>query len=218
MKRKFLFMIATVLAAAGSAMAVVVLPTGVDEYRIIFVISGGFQATNTDIGWYNTQVSVTAASNTILNGLGEDWYCVGSTASVDARDNISPGIAWDEENIPIYNTAGVKVGDNLADIFDGSLDSAVGFDQNGDDRSNAIVWTGSLQDGTRHGVYPLGDADMVAIGLASVTAPSWINNGALDPEFTVQQPLYGISSPVPEPATVLLFGFGGLALLRKRRT
>ena len=213
-----MFIVATVLASAGSVPADVVLPEGVDEYRIIFVTSGSFYATNTDIDWYNTQVAVAAASNPILDGLGADWYCVGSTDAVDARDNISPGIPWDLESVPIYNTGGspgnFKVGDSLADIFDGIILAPVAWDETGElGLGGDAVYTGSTWWGTAYPDAALGDPSPPIITGTWATNDRWITNVW----STGAARLYGISSPIPEPTTVCLLGFGSLALLRRSR-
>lgn len=218
MKRKllFVFMIAAVFATAGSALADVILPPGVDEYRIIFVTSGKIDAISSDIGEYNTHAVREAELSATLFALNADWYCVGSTAAVDARDNLSTGITWQEEHIPIYNTAGQRVGDDLGDIFDGALATAVSYDQHGVDPDlPGQMWTGSMSSGICGN--PLGREDGPATyGLSSSTSGHWLSDG--DIGTGAELSIYAMSSSIPEAATVGLLGFGGLALLRRRRS
>lgn len=235
MRKNFLLlcMLTAVISGASLVKADVILPTGVDEYRIIFVTSGLYTATNDDIGWYNSQVAATAALNPILDGLGADWYCVGSTEAVHARDNISPGIAWDEENVPVYNTMGEKFGDNLSNIFDKYHATPQIYDQFGTPHSGeeGYTWTGSMYKGvgwpdpwheTLGGPgWPPNWPNHTVIGRPEApmfgTVNDWLCYGGWTELQTEHNHLYGISEPIPELATVCLLGFGGLALLRKRR-
>ncbi len=223
MKRKLLFMfiIATVLAPAGSALAGVVLPTGVDEYRVIFATSGGYQSVSTDIAWYNTQVTLAATSSTVLDDFGTDWYCVGSTASVDVRDNITPGIAWNSENIPIYNTQGELVEYNVAGLFGMSMTSPllvnpVRYDEDG----NAVTertYTGSNRNGTAEAGRELGTDGVTIQGYVTSTYYDWIEVW-VGQQPGYYKPLYGISSVIPEPATLGVLALGALAgLIRRKR-
>lgn len=219
MRTKFLLlcMLTVVISGASLVKADVILPTGVGKYRIIFVTYGVFTAEANNIGWYNFQVESEAASSAILNGLGAEWYCVGSTWNVDARDNVSPGFDWETETIPIYNTAGELIADDLVDLFDGDLYNPVMWTQFGDYPSIPLVFTGSQPDGTRS-PFELGDLAPTytsTFGFYDASDFAWIEEGGS--MITSTHALYGISSTVPEPATVCLLGFGGLALLRRSR-
>ena len=49
-------------------------------------------------------------------------------------------------NAPIYNTNGDKVADGTTDLWDGSLDNAIEYDENGQSRS-VLVWTATQNGG-----------------------------------------------------------------------
>ncbi len=58
-----------------------------DFYRLAFVTSTTRDAVPTDIADYNAFVTATAEAVPELLALGTTWSVIGSTASVDARDN-----------------------------------------------------------------------------------------------------------------------------------
>lgn len=232
MKNKFVIfsVVLVVLAGVFTVKAGVILPPeGVDEYRIIFTTANAndsINATSTDIEWYNTKVTEQADYSTQLQILTYendlDWYCIGSTESVDARDNISPSIAWDAENIPIYNTHGQLVANNLADLFDGSIPENVNYDQWGDNMGtyspNYEVWTGSDRYGAAHTGWagdggPLGTAS-VTMGNSAARDELWLEWAFDNP--VEQHYLYGISSSIPEPSTIALLGMFALGLFFSR--
>ncbi len=93
-----------------------------DRFRLLFVTSTGRNAQSTDIADYNTFVPTRAKAghSAITDDIGDQFKVLGSTASVDARDNtgtIGTGM-------PIYWLDGAKVADDYADLYDGSWDSS----------------------------------------------------------------------------------------------
>ena len=84
---------ATVIATAGSAMAVpITTPTSLssgDQYRLAFVTSTTRDANSTDIADYNAFVTGVATGVAELNALGTSWTAIVSTSSINARDNTS---------------------------------------------------------------------------------------------------------------------------------
>ena len=117
------------------------LPSG-SEYELVFVTSGGTSSTSSNIDDYNTFVTQQAAlSSSLPTGL--TWRAVGSTATVNAIDNAP---TWD--NIPIYNTYGQLIADGQTDLWDGSIQNPIMYDQDGSLQPHIPVWSGTLADGT----------------------------------------------------------------------
>ena len=159
------------------------IPSGISaggKFRLLFVTSTQRAASATDIATYNTFVQNRAKAGhiAITDDMGDQFRVVGSTSSVDARDNTSTT----GNGVPIYWLGGSnsnKVADNNTDFYDGSWDNYQNANENGMDTGNgsgagnATVWTGSNDNGTRHSSNPLG-ATNVQYGqlfLASTNAP-----------------------------------------------
>lgn len=74
-----------------SATHAVLVPPGLnpgDPYHLAFVTSGTRDATASDIGTYNAFVQSEAKrSGSLVAGMGINWFVIGSTFSVAARDN-----------------------------------------------------------------------------------------------------------------------------------
>jgi hypothetical protein len=69
-----------------------------DQYRLIFITSTTTDATSADIATYNAFVQGVAAAA----GLGDaTWNMVGSTVTVDARDNTGTNPFTDGVGVPI---------------------------------------------------------------------------------------------------------------------
>ena len=192
------------LVAAPSEVTVApdwaLIPSGISvggKFRLLFVTSTQRDASATDIATYNTFVqNRAAAGHTAIRAHSAEFRVVGSTASLDARDNS----ATTGTGVPIYWLGGSnsnRVADNYADFYDGNWDSYVNTNENGAGSGNATVWTGSNNNGTRHSSNPLG-ATNVQYGqlfLASTNAPftrstSGNSNSrhlyGLSPVYTVQ--------------------------------
>ena len=61
-----------------------------DQYRLVFITSGTTNAQSADINTYNNFATSQAAGSTTFSRLGEvNWFILGSTLTVDARDNTS---------------------------------------------------------------------------------------------------------------------------------
>ena len=72
-----------------------------EQYRLVFVTSGSRDATSTDIEDYNSFVDDHGDF-----AIASDWKVIGSTNSVDARDNTSSNPNADGAGVPLYNLAG----------------------------------------------------------------------------------------------------------------
>ena len=78
------------LTAFSALTAPITIPTGLnpgDQYRISYVTSTIRDVTSSNIADYNA--FVTAAADSVIEpaALGTSWTAIGSTASIDARDN-----------------------------------------------------------------------------------------------------------------------------------
>ncbi len=182
-------------------------PSGVDRgdsFRLLFVTSTGRVATATDIATYNTfvQTRAKAGHTDITDSCGDEFKVVGSTSTVDARDNTSTT----GTSRPIYWLNGAKVADSYSDFYDGNWDSYAGKTEAGSDYGgNRFVWTGSKSNGTRNASGHLGATNVVLGQLQSGQDPmsGFASNPgtarsfyALSPVFTVEPPpTVSISAP-----------------------
>src|SRR5687768_14537876 len=108
---------------ASSSHGSIFVPPGLnpgDMYHLAFVTRDERDATSSDITVYNAFVQVQAALNPTLTGtdMGVLWNAIGSTASVNARDNAPVAAA-------VYLLDGTKIADDFGDIWDGSIDSVL---------------------------------------------------------------------------------------------
>jgi hypothetical protein len=236
--------LATLVTASAAQAALVVVPPDLNpgaQYRLVFVTEGKRDATSTDIDDYNNfvtnQVTGSALANALSGaGLTTTWKAIGSTASVAARDNTGTNPTLGT-GVPIYLIDGNRVANDNADLWDGSIQTAI-YRTPLDTVSTSLVWTGTTFVGLATS-YGLGGCfggcgfdGFVARGSSNVSfqiGGSWIFgfvNFYLD-----HLPLYGISSvltvpggspqQVPEPSSLLGFiTLGGLMLggaVRKAR-
>ena len=213
--------------AAGEARAAVIttpldLSPG-DQYRLAFVTSGS-RLPSDFIEDYNTFVD--GFGDTILPG---DWKAIASTFHSDAvqmsaRDNTG---TQGDAAIPIYNMIGERVADGYGDLWDGSIQAPIQYNENGDKEINAvltgthhtgIIW--SAQYYTNFG-YTFNDnyLDDKWINFADryTIDDFWADDGD-----TGGPKMYGMSEvlvvPIPEPSTALFLGLGLTGLAWKRPT
>ena len=176
-----------------------------DSFRILFRPDSKRNPSSTDIDDYNKFIQ-----RNISVGLSDiqpysvHFRVVGSTASVDARDNTATTYTSSDKGVPIYWLKGGKVADDYEDFYDGSWDTENNwYDELGRGRpsnSRERICTGSANDGTERIVSDtsrgLGES-MVSVGLlaASNAAPLTSNAAhnrstscsyyGLSPVFTV---------------------------------
>ncbi len=130
-----------------------------DKYRLVFVTSGTTVCTSTNIATYNAFVQGLAdAAGLGSSALGPvSWKAVGSTATVNARDNTgtNPGVNGVGE--PVLRMDGIFViANNYADLWNGINNShvaglnylSVHLDENGVETIDERVRTGSSGNGT----------------------------------------------------------------------
>jgi hypothetical protein len=198
-------------ARAGSPMP----PTGLgpgDSFQLVFVTSGTTTAVSSDIADYNRFVSAAAAAAglDLIDGQPVTWQAIGSTATVDARNNAP-------QTAPVYDL----LGDLITASPGGLWNTRLLFLQHPIDVTEleapllrGSVWTGSTDEGTGNDGLTLGSSlTLATVGDLTSEFPSWISTGFF-PE-SQQFHVYALSSPitipsVPEPSSLYL---GGLALI-----
>jgi len=140
--RQFLlfFLVVTLSIGLGKCAqaSIITTPTDLspgDEYRLVFVTSGSIRPSDF-IEDYNNFVD--GYGDTILPG---DWKAIASTFHSDdvqmsARDNTG---TQGEAMIPIYNLIGERVADGYGDLWDGSIQSPIQYNEDGDTEINAVL-------------------------------------------------------------------------------
>jgi len=212
----------------ASQAAVITMPSGLshgDQYRIVFVTSTTIQATSSDISTYNAHVTAAAALNpdlAVIEGTVEQtttWTAIGSTDSVNARDNTSTTGAG--TGIGIYLLNDTAIATSYTDLWDGTIANLFNVDEQGDSGpyANSQVWTGTNGDGST-GNDPLGTATP-EFGKTNLTGVNtWINrlSGPTWPNTDTYH-LFAMSGilTVPEPSSTALLGLGLSSLLLRRR-
>ena len=203
-----------VLVSFGQLQAsIITTPTDLnvgDQYRLVFVTSGTMTAESGDIADYNA----------FVDGFGDiaiasDWKAIASTeGGVDAHDNI--GTAGGD-GVSIYNLAGERVANNYSDFWDGSIQTAIKYDESGAAVGGAdAIWTGSTTAGET--AYGLG-TDVIygsTYGAANGSSDIWIDYETTQTDDPGR--LYGMSDiftvpssdPIPEPASVISWTLLGI--------
>jgi hypothetical protein len=214
-------------ACAFLLVLVIVIPTSVihaslvtppglspgDQFHWAFITNADDKGNSDDIADYNYFVNREAGSNHALTeGLGIDWRAVASTSTVNAKDNVNV-------TAPVYRLDGVKIADDAADLWNGSLLCDLDINQFGNEKHHS-VWTGTLTNGFKDEVYPLGSVTPRR-GLQPGSGAAWITNDTYDNNWGF--PMYAISevqtvqTVVPVPAAVWILGSGLLGLVGIRR-
>ena len=210
-----------------------------DRFRIAFVTGTTTTGSSTDITSYNLFVN-TAAGGATYNGSAVTFYAIGSTATVNAFDNIRSTTM----NDPVYLAGGALVAPSItgtSGLWSGALVNRIATDIDGTvvspdgGGSDRVVYTGSLVDGTASS-RPLGYSfgrpplqpvifDTSTGKATGGTDAAWIRDGGgSDTRFS--RSLYGISetltvAPVPEPSTYAMalagLACGGYLRFRRRK-
>ena len=133
-------------------------PSGVaagGKFRLLFITSNGRRATSSNIADYNHDVQARAAAgHEAIRHYSAGFRAVGSTTSVDARDNTcSTGTG-----VRIHWLNGSKVADNYGDFYDDAWDDETNrrHESGATNLFPIFVWTGSDADGTGAGGDELG--------------------------------------------------------------
>jgi hypothetical protein len=197
--------------------AVITVPTGLnpgDHYRLAFVTSTTRDATSSNIADYNTFVTNVANTVPQLAALSTTWSAIGSTTTVDARDNTqtNPNVGADA-SVPIYTLNNTLIDSTNAALWSSSgsgLLAALNIDETGSTHT-VLVWTGSTFTGIGSAEAQLGTAN-AREGTDGNANSAWIQY--LTDTSTLSQSLYAMSGvlTVPEPGSFVLAGIG-LAVL-----
>ncbi len=192
----------------GSLHAVF-LPTGLtpaDSYYLVFTTNSTYAATFSTIAEYDALVEAEATQVGSLVSDLTGWRVIGSTAYIDARDHLSDVT---NGSFPIWDLASNKIADSGADLWDGSIDNPLTYNQFGVDMTGTgsqLAQTGTDTDGTAFGTNFFGNAadgaaNVVRRGDITATDGTWISRDAGNRSGARR--LYAISSlivGVPEPA------------------
>ena len=170
-----------------------------DGFRLLFVTSNRSTAESSDIAKYNKFVQDAAASgHTDIQDYSSVFRALGSTASIDARDNTATNPNKDGPGEEIRWLNGPRAANDYADFYNGSWDHRnPGRDQDGavhDFPTGAAgsVWTGSQSDGQGESGNELGGTGNVATARPSSGSGNEIFGSSFAPEGGLK-PLYGLS-------------------------
>ncbi len=204
------------IAKAG----IILTPTGVnpgDKFRIVFVMRGTSNATSSNALDYDNVV-IAAASNAALtyNGSLLNWQAIVSTAATNAND---PSRLPTSSTSPIFRIDGVKIANNGADFWDGSILAPIQIDETGALLTSRQVFTGTDVNGFSVPGLTLGNASGNAVtGDTDFQDSQWVNRRTQ--LIVAQHRLYAISqeltSAVPEPHSLVLFGMAVFPCLLAR--
>lgn len=223
--------IAASLFVSSAQAAPITIPVGLnpgDTYRLAFVTSTTTTATTNNINFYNTFVNNVGFAATGING----WTAIASVNGVDARDNTNTNFTTDTGTAIYLLDGSTKIADNNADLWDGTLDTALSTDESGSAVVQGRVWSGTASDGIKTPSFGLGGgADgTVLLGTSAFSNIGWIfstiDNVDNNPGSTAH--LYAISgiltvaeesTGIAAPAGLPIFGLGliGLAYMRRKR-
>jgi hypothetical protein len=221
----------TVLSVSGTASATLIESIAALEegamYRVLFATKTTIQAFSPDIAFYNNFVSYAADSGSVTGSLGLSWKALASTAADNVQDHT--GIEnSDDSLVTMFNTLGEVVAVSGKDLWNGSLNHAIGYDAHGWSVCPHIfivgcqTWTGFRYSGDTYD--PLGMATMVTYVRNFPMHSGWATYGHDYANYN--KGMYAVSSEVmktsivvTEPGTVILLSLGlaGLAFARYRK-
>ena len=168
------------LAAPAAAQEVVevprswaLTPPGLgagDTFRLLFVTSTKRNALSTNIGVYNGFVQGRAgAGHAEIRDFSSKFKVVGSTSTVNARNNTATTYTSSNKGVPIWWLNGDRVADDYEDFYDGSWDNRNGKGRNESGTSfssSSFIWTGSNNNGTKSS-RPIGSGQVTIARLAT---------------------------------------------------
>ena len=176
-----------------------------ESFRFVFVTDGTTAATSNNIEDYNSFVNAQAGGAT-YNGSVVSWVAIGSTATVNAIDNIGQTPI---SGVYLADGTLVTTSTTTSGLWSGSILNPVNEFLTGSTTSGD-VWTGTLASGISS-TSPLGAASgFTTAGATSSAGSNWVSGPGFN--YTGGLPMYGISqvltvaSSVPEPSTLLMAG------------
>jgi arylsulfatase A-like enzyme len=205
-KVAFTVFLTVIAILSACAQADIVQPSGInpatgaiwvngDTYRIAFITSGIHDAVSTDIAVYNAFVQGLADAAGI--GGEVDWFVIGSTVDVDARDNTSTNPEV-ETGCPVLLVDGsTVVANNNADLWDGEIAHIINLTEEGVEFTH-WPFTGTNLDGTVtsgfHG--PLGNTGTESSQGNSNSTTQWIWRTNTAAPKTELHYMYAMSEPL----------------------
>jgi hypothetical protein len=183
MRKSLVVFLGAAFTATIACAAPITVPTGLnpgDQYRLAFVTSTTHDALSSNIADYNAFVTSVANSVPELVALGTTWKVIGSTSTIDARDNTGTN-PFSSVGHPIYRLDGAPVASSNADLWD-ELTNPIELDENGVTApAFAIVWTGTLDSGIAS-AQPLGVVSPgVTFGVCHAFDSGWVACGTAGP-------------------------------------
>jgi len=178
-----------------------------DKYRFAFITSADTTALSTNIETYNAWVQGLADASTnypIAASNGVTWKAIGSTKSVDAKDNTSTNPDADGWGHAIFLLDGSNVvAVDYEDLWDdGTNQIAIALTEQGTNRAGS-PFTGTYADGTRsldhtnsYGVLGSSITSNVQQGLVGTNGADWVWSPLTGAPPTNAQPMYALSEPL----------------------
>ncbi len=154
-----------------------------------------------------------------LAAMNATWNVLGSTTTVNARDNTGTNFMSDN-GVPIYRLDGQLVAATNAELWSSNIRTPINITGTGLTFGGEI-WTGTFADGTTVSQRALGNnGGIIQAGLGRQIDLRWVSYNQFN-DFQVW-PFYAMSSvitvtAVPEPSSIMLLGFGTIALAFSRR-
>lgn len=176
-----------------------------DRYRLTFITSTDSYPASADISTYNTEIQALADASP-LNLSPVSWSVIGSTATVDARDNTSTNPTGNGNGngigFPVLLIDGATViADNNADLWDGIIHNAINIMDTGA-AFDRVPWpyTGTRTDGTAR-ADDGGGPDFAPFGAGGTIGQGTLTNNEnwVYRVYTASKenlPYYGMSEPL----------------------
>ena len=208
------------LATADLASAVAGLSPGA-QYRVVFITQSTRDAFSTMIDDYDAHVIVAAVTGSVTGPLALSWQAIASTPVFAARDHL--GASPSPDPVSIFRTDGALVASSYADLWDGSINTAINLSESAG-FVGSFVWTGTNLDGTTAAGGALGEPNVMT-GNTESSSFAWVAMFTTANSFGASRPLYAMSQLVtipavgaaPEPLTLALMGTGLVMLVGARR-
>lgn len=206
-----------------------------DQYRFAFFTSGTTTASSENIETYNSWVQSLADASPLGIGAaqGVTWKAIGSTPTVDARDNTGTNPNIFGTGFPIYLLNGqTLIAKSNPDLWDGYISSIINITEQGVVKTG-WPFTGTYKDGTKSVTTdswswnPLGGTQLIGNELAvgqgnSSSTSAWIWRIWTGDAPSVLQGMYALSEPLTiidpslEPLRLTLTPNGNSYTLRWR--